>query len=456
MQVNESRNRRTDWFSLTAPLDRRTYLLLGLSLAAVKYLGDVVSIALATGHFWKPTDYLAVTHSLFTMTLKGAPSWLLPALGLWTLPFMCVGVIFTLRRLLDARWSPWGTLLFFVPYFNYVFMAALCILPSADPSELGIETSEPHGRFLSSALLAIVAGIVLGVVMIALGVLLKGLYLSTIFLSTPFAMGALTSFILNREYSADLSQTLQVTICLFLFVGGALFLLAFEGAVCLGIALPIAMTVGLFGAVMGRAIANCGRRAMPPAAAALLVLPLSLFLEPAHSAGKILHEVQSSVEINAPPHLVWPHILAFQPIPEPQDLLFRAGIAYPQSAHINGSGVGAVRYCVFSTGPFVEPITSWEPGARLAFDVASSPDPLRELSIYSNLSPPHLHGYLRSQRGEFRLVALPDSRARLEGSTWYEIEMAPEGYWQLWSDFMIHRIHNRVLEHIKLEVDSGR
>jgi len=39
--------------------------------------------------------------------------------------------------------------------------------------------------------------------------------------------------------------------------------------------------------------------------------------------------------------------------------LFRLGFASPQYARIEGTGVGAIRYCVFSTGPFVEPITAW-------------------------------------------------------------------------------------------------
>jgi hypothetical protein len=31
--------------------------------------------------------------------------------------------------------------------------------------------------------------------------------------------------------------------------------------------------------------------------------------------------------------------------------------------------------------------------------------------------------------------------------------MAPEGYWQTFSDALIHRIHQRVLDHIKQEVE---
>ncbi|HET8624834.1 MAG TPA: hypothetical protein VFM14_14820 [Gemmatimonadales bacterium] len=141
-------------------------------------------------------------------------------------------------------------------------------------------------------------------------------------------------------------------------------------------------------------------------------------------------------------------------IPEPEELLFRAGVAYPRYAIIEGSGGGAVRHCVFSTGAFVEPITHWEPGARLGFTVAQSPAPLRELSLYAGISPPHLDGYMRARRGEFRLVALPGGRTRLEGSTWYELAMAPEGYWQLFADHLIGRIHGRVLRHIAREAEA--
>ena len=184
----------------------------------------------------------------------------------------------------------------------------------------------------------------------------------------------------------------------------------------------------------------------------LLVLPLTAAVEP--PSGRVMHEVQSSVVIDAPPgrsgHTSW----RFARFPAPTDWLFRAGVAYPIRAHIEGVGVGAVRYCVFSTGAFVEPITQWEPGRRLSFDVVDSPARCASSAPIAICSPPHLHGYLRSKRGEFRFIDLGDGRTRLEGSTWYEIEMAPEAYWQIFSDALIHRIHQRVLDHIKQEVES--
>jgi hypothetical protein len=85
----------------------------------------------------------------------------------------------------------------------------------------------------------------------------------------------------------------------------------------------------------------------------------------------------------------------------------------------------------------------------LAFDVTEQPAPMFELSPYSNIYPPHLRDYLRSSRGEFRLVPLASGRTRLEGRTWYKFEMFPQWYWTIWSDVLIHRIHQRVLLHIK-------
>lgn len=273
-----------------------------------------------------------------------------------------------------------------------------------------------------------------------------------LFIGVPFVMGAVGSFIFNRGRNVTMSATGQVTIATFVLAGVVALVLAREGAICILFAMPLVVAVGLLGAALGRSIAKSRDEGYAPAVITLMVLPFAVMLEPAHATGRTLHEVRTSIVIDAPVARVWPHVVSFEPIAEPAELLFRLGIAYPEYARSDGSGVGAARYCVFSTGTFVERITVWEPGRRLTFDVTSSPPPLRELSPYRNVSPPHLDGYLRSRRGEFRLVALPGGRTRLEGSSWYELEMAPEGYWQLLSDALIRRIHRRVLEHIKSEV----
>jgi hypothetical protein len=126
-------------------------------------------------------------------------------------------------------------------------------------------------------------------------------------------------------------------------------------------------------------------------------------------------------------------------------------------AELFGDGVGAVRYCIFTTGTFVEPIEVWDQPRLLQFSVKDQPPPMKEWSPY-DIHPPHLDHYLVSQKGQFLLTPLPGGRTRLEGTTWYVNKMWPESYWQLWSDYIIHRVHLRVLKHIKdlAERSSGQ
>lgn len=87
-------------------------------------------------------------------------------------------------------------------------------------------------------------------------------------------------------------------------------------------------------------------------------------------------------------------------------------MAYPVQARIEGaSGPGAVRYCQFSTGDFVEPIEIWDAPRLLAFRVTHNPPPMRELTFHNNIQAPHLHGFREAERGQFRLIPLDGGAA---------------------------------------------
>jgi hypothetical protein len=172
-------------------------------------------------------------------------------------------------------------------------------------------------------------------------------------------------------------------------------------------------------------------------------------LERVGDAKSPIYAVRTSVVVDAPRERVWRNLIAFSELPAPKESLFKTGIAYPIRAEIKGSGVGAVRHCVFSTGAFVEPIKVWDEPELLKFDVASQPPVMNEWSLYQRIDPPHLEHYLVSREGQFLLTPLSDGRTLLEGTTWYENRMWPGQYWRLWSDFIIHQIHHRVLVHIK-------
>lgn len=441
------------WFTFERSVDRRAYLTSGLALIPLKYAGDVALVWFAAGRVWRPADYVSPVASLVSARLHNAPPALLPALAVWALPFLWIGVSMSMRRALDAGRSAWLALLFFVPGVSYLFMAAMCALPSRPRPASPAEPPRPNEDRLPSALLAIAAGAAVGLGMLALSVYGLASYGISLFLGTPFVIGALTAFLFNRRYTASERESQQVVLMTLGCVAGVALLTAAEGALCLLMAAPLGAGIGAMGAVLGRRIAL---RDHGPAAHALLGVALlpAAAAAGAHRPASALREVRSAIVVDAPPAAVWRRIIAFPPLPEPSELVFRAGIAYPERAELRGAGVGAVRYCVFSTGPFVEPVTRWEPGRRLSFDVAAQPRPLHEWSPYADVAPPHLDGYFRSRRGEFRLVPLAGGRTRLEGSTWYEMRLEPAAYWVLFGDLLIGRIHGRVLRHIRAVAEA--
>jgi uncharacterized membrane protein YhaH (DUF805 family) len=453
------------WFGFRKPVGRAAYAASGFGLAFIKYALEAAIVYAQTGVVWSPLRYLSPVFTLREQGLHFASSATLALLAALTLPFLWIGVSMSVRRAADAGLSPWAGLGFVVPLLNYPFMLVFCALPSkpgpegrwpaagAYRSHLGppsFSAGAPSAvdRSLRSALLGVAAGVTIAGAMGAVSIYLLGQYGAALFFATPFLMGAVGAYLYNRPQLRPLSGSIAVGLASVAIAGASMLLFALEGLLCLAMAFPIAAGLGTLGALTGWLIAQSPLARPSHAGAAALMLPALAGAETLAPASRPV-EVATAIEVDAAPERVWPHVIGFSELSPPSELTFRLGIAYPVRARIEGEGVGAVRRCEFSTGPFVEPITRWEPPHRLSFDVASQPPPMHEWSPYRHVQPPHLDNYLRSRRGEFRLTALPGGRTRLEGSTWYEVDIFPQAYWQIWSDALLHNIHGRVLAHIK-------
>lgn len=441
-------------FGLHGRVDRRVYLVTGVSLMLVKYAVDASAVYRFAHLAWTPWDYLVPLITIKAPHINAIPSWLGFGLVLWTLPFIWIGVTMMMRRAIDAGRSPAWCVGFFVPFLNYAVMLWLGTLPSAAPSE-----ERPTRRQVveeeryRSALIGLLGSAVVGVLGVLVSVFAFGVYGVALFVANPFIQGMVVGWVFNRPRIRSVLQTAGVVWLSLMLVGGALLLFALEGLMCVLMALPIAAILAFMGAIIGRDIATRSRQSGLGFAAILCVLPTGALMEKI-SAVPTIYEVVTSVDVAAAPEIVWNRLVQFDEIREPPAWYFRAGIAYPIRATITGHGVGAVRRCEFSTGAFVEPITVWDAPRRLAFDVARQPTALRELSIYSKVYAPHLDGYFRSRRGEFRLIQLAGANTRLEGHTWYSVDIYPQGYWRAIGEVVLHRIHLRVLEQVKRESEA--
>ena len=453
-------------FGLRARVSRRQYLIWGFALAALKFAVDTGIVYAFTKKTWSPLGYVVPSVILRNESLGSVPQAMHVVLAVAAMPFLWVGVTMSVRRAADTGASPWLGVGFLVPIFNYLTIAVLAILPTKQdakwaPARMtpyrvsgGEEAGPPSGVDLPSgvraALLGLGACIALGLMMLGLSVYGLGAYGVALFFATPFTMGAVSALIYNASYQRSIWRTLGLALLGTVLTGSCVLLFAIEGVLCLAMAFPIAAVLSLVGALLAWAISSSARTSGVRSSAAMLMLLPALAVGEAKIAEPSLRHVTTTIEIDAPPERVWPNVVGFSDLPAPPTWMYRLGIAYPMRATIRGTGVGAVRHCEFSTGPFVEPITVWDEPNRLAFDVTSQPPSMTEWSPYQSVKAPHLEGYMVSKGGEFRLVALPGGRTRLEGTTSYTLAIYPELYWVAYGEVLLHGIHTRVLEHIKV------
>jgi hypothetical protein len=435
-------------------ISRGRYALFGGVLLGLKHNLDRV-LAAVYDRSWNFLDYW-VPSSLAVDELPADERRFFAAMLVLAVPFLWIGLLLTVRRLRDAGLPLWLVTLFFVPVVNVLFFLVLCVVPSRieDARELHgralLDRIIPRNPWGSAALGLLLVG-VLSTVFAFLSVEVLASYGWGLFVGVPFALGLLSVLIYGYHEPQSASNCVYVSVFAVVLAGAALVAVAFEGAICLLMAAPIATPIAVMGGLVGYLLQRRpGARVVTGSlyCAVCFALPPLMLVEVGAGQHAEVIAVRTSVVVDAPPHVVWRRVIAFPPLPPPRGVL-RTGIAYPTSARIDGVGVGAVRHCVFSTGEFVEPITAWEPGRLLRFDVVSQPPPLRELSPYDGIEPPHLDDFLDSERGEFRLEPLPGGRTRLIGTTWYRNRMWPARYWQLYSDRVIHRIHRRVLDHVR-------
>ena len=468
----------------------RAYFGWGVALFAFKHVLDRLAAWYVFDHIWPLSSYFLPGRTLGLFLLQRDELEFYAAMLVLAAPFITIGVLLTMRRLQTVGLPCGFVVLFFVPLVNLLLFLLLGVLKSkprsvdalsaptdaaaeGDPSSSTLQAedtatldyAQPGAVPLEGLLaklvpdhrIANVAAAVLLPLPFSVGATLLGVlvfhgYGWGVFVGLPFAQSVVSTLLYGLHRPRRFSESAGVAFLAVLTWGFVLLLMAFEGLICLIMASPLVLAMSLLGSFVGWAIqfhvfrpSNISRTITT----SLVFVPLWMGVEATLNPPAPLFEVRTSLRIAAPPAHVWPQVVEFSELDPPTDWLFHTGVAYPTHAQIPGRGVGAVRYCEFSTGAFVEPIEVWDEPHLLKFSVTSNPSPMDEWSPYGGIEPPHVHGFFVAQQGQFLLREQPDGGTILEGTTWYQHHMWPASYWRLWSDFVVHRIHARVLKHIK-------
>ncbi len=442
---------------------RGRYALFGVLLFFIKHNIDRWFAAFVFKRDWTLTSYWKPS-SIFS--LPALPNGELPFYGTLlaiALVFIWCGVVLTLRRLRDASLPLWLVALFFVPLVNLFFFLLLCLLPSKESSGLSSWAQREHGMWWQFGCLIPTgqwgaAGVGVGITLLLafaateFSIIALENYGWGLFVGVPFFIGLASVLIYGYHAERNVGACIIVSVLAISLFAGMLVLFAVEGVICLVMAAPLGYALGIFGGIIGYVIQR--RTTHDPTtlracAALFLLVPTLMFAEKSKPSAPRVLPIKTSIIVDAAPEIVWRHVVSFSELPKPTETLFKLGYAYPIRAEIKGQGAGAIRHCIFSTGAFVEPIEIWDEPRLLKFSVTAQPPAMRELSPYGAIKAPHLNDYLVSHGGQFQLTGLADGRTLLEGTTWCEVRIYPEDYWRVFSDAIIHRIHLRVLEHVK-------
>lgn len=285
-----------------------------------------------------------------------------------------------------------------------------------------------------------------------IGIKAIGEYGLALFILTPLLIGANPAMLYGLKKPITKKQAFSLgLLTLGIFTAG-LILMALEGLICIAMAAPLAFVLTWLGSLIGYTVVSRTPNDIPTAMLIIIAsVPAVSFAE--DDGEPALTPLTTSIEIRADAATVWKNVIEFPELEKPGEFIFKTGIAYPVNAKIVGKGVGAIRHCNFTTGSFVEPITIWDEPKLLAFEVAEQPAPMKEISFW-DVHAPHLHDYFVSKRGQFRITTLPNGNTLLEGTTWYYNRIRPDFYWKLWSNYIVHQIHHRVLTHIKKNAEQ--
>ena len=406
-----------------------------LSLDVGFYVAPLHSLA----RLYRPSDPLVLLIVTAALAYCIVAAWALVALSF--------------RRAADADIDEWVAAIAVAPVLQIPIILWLSVMPARDTPHSPPADAIGKAGWVGAAQ-GVLAGIALTLLAVGLGALVFGTYGYGMFMVSPFAVGALASYFANRKGTLGLAQTMAIVAVATGLGGMALVLVALEGVVCIVLASPLGLTVAMIGGLLGRAAARRARSARRTLSVVAL-LP-AVFATEALWPSATTFETSQTIEIDAPPSLVWPSIVRMDMTGEPLPLPFRLGLAYPLRGDIAGEGVGSIRHGEFSTGVALERVTEWLPQRKLAFVVVRDVPAIRELSLYEHVHAPHVIGYFRTGATSFELVPLPEGRTKLIERTSHEIELDPIPYWLPMARWVVDLNNARVLAHIKRGAEKSR
>lgn len=228
-------------------------------------------------------------------------------------------------------------------------------------------------------------------------------------------------------------------------------LFAWEGAICVVMALPITLAVASIGGIAAGLLSR-SHRLSTRTTACLAVLPF--LLAPAEAALQSpvqTRSVASAIRIHASAPMIWHNIervTAISPAELHTSWAQRIGFPRPVEATLSYAGIGGVRHASFERGLlFIETVTAWEPNQRLAFTIKADSANIPPTTLDEHVT---IGGrYFDVLDGEYSLEPLPNGDTMLHLTSHQRLSTDFNGYAGLWSDAVMQSLQQNILQVIQ-------
>ena len=263
----------------------------------------------------------------------------------------------------------------------------------------------------------------------------SGVLVFSEFIIVPVVMGIISAWFWRKLALPGRKLSLFVIYNTFIAAFASAVFLG-EGSICLLIVSPLIFGFMVMGAFMGAGMFKRNNQKLNVSVIAALMF---IFVADSLSTHHYENMVSDTITVNAPPDKVWPNVVAFKRIKQPNKYwLFRIGMPSPVESTVTGYYEGAGRKCIFSNGYiFDERIAVYQPGVNLTFDVTHQP------------RDPEIMNHIDILRGQFLLKDNHDGTTTLTGNSWYRLYVFPVWYYDIWAESITRNVHLRVMEHIK-------
>ncbi len=269
--------------------------------------------------------------------------------------------------------------------------------------------------------------------------------------AVPLAVGALTVWFSTPERRTSWSHAIGMSLaavgvgCL----AAGLFLV--EALVCIVMALPVMLVMGLLGGVITCAVfRNRADKNNTGIMGTLVILPYLFAPIEAQFAVQDVHAVvESQIEINADADTVWQQIIRVGPIVDSErsfsPVFDWIGAPQPLEATLVQESVGGVRIGKFEHGlQFIETISDWQPGKRIEWAIQS------DISRVDAMPWGEIGGkYFDVTAASYWIEPVGDDRVILHLNSTHRLSTHLNAYGLLWTTWGLGEFQNQVLQVVK-------